>query len=125
MSEFDPNVNSEQEQVQEETPSYTPAGFEKRVAAWMGIAYVLLIMFAVTFSIYTGGKMLAGTFPLFLVPVSVAAGINTVYRLCKKELSGGVVTAVIIVIICLAAAVFGLLLGVPALGEAIRAARVR
>ena len=70
MSDFDPNQNTEQQESQ----PYTPASFEKRTAAWMGIAYMLLIMFAVTVSIFTGGKTLPGTFPLFLVPVAVALG---------------------------------------------------
>ena len=34
---------------------YTPASFEKRAAAWMGIAYVLMILFVINFAIYTGG----------------------------------------------------------------------
>ena len=123
MSEFDPNVNSEQ--PEQEKPPFTPAGFEKRVAAWMGIAYVLLIMFAVTFSIYTGGKTLPGTFPLFLVPVAVAAIVVAVYRQAKGTAPGGIVLTVVIVIVCVAAAALGLMLGVPALADGVRAARVR
>ena len=127
MSEFDPNVNSGQEEVQEEKPSYTPAGFEKRVSAWMGIAYVLLILFAVTFSIYTGGKTLPGTFPLFLVPVTIAAAVITVYRYCKGQAmyNGTLLTTILLVIICVAVAAFGLVMGVPALVDAIRAAAAR
>ena len=37
---------------------YTPASFEKRAAAWMGIAYVLMILFVINFAIYTGGREL-------------------------------------------------------------------
>lgn len=131
MSDFDPNLNNEapvqEEAPAEEKPSYTPASFEKRVSAWMGIAYALLIMFAVTFAIFTGGKALNGTFPLFLVPVCIAAAVITVYRYCTGEAmyNGTLITTILIVLICVAVAAFGLVLGVPALIEAFRAARVR
>lgn len=127
MSEFDPNVNTEQEEVQEEKPSYTPASFEKRVCAWMGIVYVLLILFAVTFAIFTGGKALNGTFPLFLFPVCIAAAVITVYRYCKGQgmYNGTLLTTVLLVVICIAVAAFGLVTGIPPLVDAIRAARVR
>ena len=111
MSDFDPNQNTEQQESQ----PYTPASFEKRTAAWMGIAYMLLIMFAVTFSIFTGGKTLPGTFPLFLVPVAVAAMVVSIYRQRKGTAPGGLALTIIIVIICVAAIVLGLLMGVPAL----------
>ena len=127
MSEFDPNIENEQQDMQEEKPSFTPASFEKRVSAWMGIAYMLLIMFAITFAIFTGGKALNGTFPLFLVPVTIAAAVITVYRYCKGQAmyNGTLVTTILIVIICVAVAAFGLVLGVPPLVDAIRAAAVR
>ena len=127
MSEFDPNLENEQQDAQEEKPSYTPASFEKRVTAWMGIAYVLLIMFAVTFAIFTGGKALNGTFPLFLFPVCIAAAVITVYRYCKGQAmyNGTLLTTILIVVICLAVAAFGLVTGIPPLVDAIRAARVR
>ena len=130
MSELDPNLNSEtpeQESPAEEKPSYTPATFEKRVTAWMGIGYVLIIMFAITFAIFTGGKTLAGAFPLFLVPVCIAAAVITVYRYCKGEAmyNGTLMTTVLIVVICIAVAGFGVAMAVPAVADAFRAARVR
>lgn len=110
MSETDPNVNQEEEQ-----PSYTPASFEKRTAAWMGVAYVLCILFIVTFSIFTGGKSLTGTFPLLLIPVAVAAAVVAIYRQRRGAAPGGLATTVVVVLACAAAVVIGLLLGVPAL----------
>lgn len=118
MSEQNPNTE------QQEKESFTPASFEKRTAAWMGIAYMLLIMFAVTFSIFTGGKTLPGTFPLFLVPVAVAAIVVTIYRQVKSAARGGLAVTVLVVVICLAAIALGLLMGVPALVGGIRNAFV-
>jgi len=120
MSEQTPNLNPEE---QEKEP-FTPASFEKRTAAWMGIAYVLLIMFAVTFSIFTGGKTLPGTFPLFLVPVAVAALVVTVYRQAKGTARGGLPTTIFVVALCVIAVVLGLLMGVPALVSGIQNAFV-
>ena len=52
MSDSQPN--------HQEESSYTPASFEKRTAAWMGIAYVLMMLFLITFYIYTGKGELTG-----------------------------------------------------------------
>ena len=40
---------ADSERNQGQQPSYTPASFEKRTAAWMGIAYVLMLLFLITF----------------------------------------------------------------------------
>ena len=96
-------------------PGYTPASFEKRTAAWMGIAYILMFLFIINFAIYTGGRQLPGTFPLFLVPVSVALAVVIIHRIKSKALPGGMAGAVIGLIACAAGLFFGLALGVPAL----------
>ena len=94
---------------------YTPASFEKRAAAWMGIAYVLMILFVINFAIYTGGRELPGTFPLFLVPVSVALAIVTGRRLKLKTCPGGTACGVFALTLSAAGVLFGLILGWPAL----------
>lgn len=94
---------------------YTPASFEKRAAAWMGIAYVLMLLFVTTFGIYTGGRELPGTFPLFLVPVSVTLAVVVLRRLKTGGLPGGRAGGIAALIACAAGALFGLALGVPAL----------
>lgn len=112
---------ADSERNQGQQPSYTPASFEKRTAAWMGIAYVLMLLFLITFFIYTGKEM-PGTFPLLLLPVAVAGIVLAVYRQRKGTAPGGIVLTAVIVIICLAAIAFGLLLGVPALIHAFQTA---
>ena len=96
-------------------PSYTPASFEKRTAAWMGIAYVLMVLFIFNFAIYTGGRDLPGTFPLFLVPVSIALAVVLIHRIKNKTAPGGIPGAVIGLIASVAGVFFGLAFGVPAL----------
>lgn len=94
---------------------YTPASFEKRAAAWMGIAYVLMILFVINFAIYTGGRELPGTFPLFLVPVSVTLAVVLLRRMKLGTCPGGIPRGALGIGLCAAGVGLGLALGVPAL----------
>ena len=98
-----------------EQEGWTPASFEKRAAAWMGIVYVLMLLFILNFALFTGGQQLPGTFPLFLVPVSVTLAVVVVHRMKERALPGGMAGGVAALIGCAAGAAFGLILGVPAL----------
>lgn len=92
-----------------------PASFERRAAAWMGIVYVLMLLFILNFTLFTGGRQLPGTFPLFLVPVSVALAVVIVRRMKRRELPGGAAGGAAALIACAAGILLGLGLGVPAL----------
>ena len=94
---------------------YKPATFEKRVAAWMGIAYMLLLLGIFLFSLYKPGGSLQGTFPLFLLPACICVSVVIVHRLREHNAPGGPVIGVLVLLICIAGAVFGLLMGLPAL----------
>ena len=94
---------------------YVPASFEKRTAAWMGIAYAVMMSFVINFAIYTGGRELPGTFPLFLVPVSVALAVILIRRMKLGTAPGGTAGGVLGLILCAAGLAVGLALGVPAL----------
>lgn len=117
MTDMDFKKSESQEEGSEHS-AYTPASFEKRVAAWMGIAYALMCCFVITFSMYRPNSSLAGSFPLFLVPVAVAAAVVTIYRQAKGTAPGGLALSIVIVLICMAAAAIGLWLGVPVLVQA-------
>ena len=103
---------SDSEQTKE---SYSPASFEKRAAAWMGVAYMLMLLFILNFTLFTGGRELPGTFPLFLIPVCVTLAVVVVHRLKSGALPGGRTGGVLALIGCAAGVFFGLALGVPAL----------
>lgn len=94
---------------------YTPASFEKRTAAWMGIAYTVMMCFILNYAIYTGGRNLPGTFPLFLVPVSVALAVILIRRMKLRACPGGTAGGVLGLGLCTAGIVLGLVLGAPAL----------
>lgn len=98
---------------------YTPASFEKRAAAWMGIVYTLMMGFVITFALYTGGRELPGTFPLFLAPVSVTLAVVLIRRMKLGTCPGGAPGGVLGVALCLAGIMLGLGLGVPALLSAL------
>jgi len=100
--------------------SYTPASFEKRTAAWVGIAYVLMVLFVMTFAIFTGGKGLPGTFPLLLIPAAVGAAVIAVHRQKAGTAPGGMALTVFIVILCAAGITLSCVLGGPALVYAIQ-----
>ena len=94
---------------------YTPASFEKRAAAWMGVAYAVMMAFVINYAIYTGGRHLPGTFPLFLVPVSAALAVILIRRLRLGAAPGGRLGGALGLVLCAAGLIAGLALGVPAL----------
>lgn len=110
MEEKEPLQNADEKQE-----GWIPASFEKRTAAWMGIVYVLMLLFVINFAIYTGGCQLPGTFPLFLVPISVALAAVTVHRMRLGTCQGGTAGGAAILLVCAAGVAIGLFLGVPAL----------
>ena len=99
----------------QESGGYTPASIEKRAAAWMGIAYTVMLCFVVNYAIYTGGRDLPGTFPLFLVPVSAALAVVLVRRLKLRTAPGGTAGGILGLALCAVGLTLGLALGVPAL----------
>ena len=117
--ELDPQPSLPEEELEKEKEPFVPASVEKRIAAWMGIVYALMFFGIITFSLYCPGHSLAGTFPLFLVPVAAAVGVISVYRQVKGTAPGGLALTVVITAVCAAAAAFGILLGGPALASAL------
>ena len=108
-------AESRTDQAQQEQERYVPASFEKRAAAWMGVAYMLMLLFILNFTLFTGGRELPGTFPLFLIPVCVTLAVVIIHRLKSGALPGGRAGGVLALIGCAAGIALGLALGVPAL----------
>ncbi|MDD6161067.1 MAG: hypothetical protein PUB51_08060 [Oscillospiraceae bacterium] len=110
-------ADMDQNSPREEQPAYTPASFEKRTAAWMGIAYMLMFLFIITFSLFCPDRSLAGTFPLFLVPVAVAVTVIEIHR--AKASAEAKARAVVITFLCVVVAAAALWMGVPVLAAAL------
>ena len=108
------------QEPQPQKPAYTPASVEKRIAAWMGLGYMLMLLFVLTFSIFTGGKTLPGTFPLLLLPVCAAAAALSIYR--QRKGAASLPLTVFAVAVCLFGILLSLALGGPALVAAIQGA---
>ncbi len=98
----------------EDTPNYTPASFEKRVAAWVGIVYMLMLTALITYTVATA-RSLPGTAPLLLVPLGVGVPFVVVHRQRQGTAPGGLVVSILMCVVCVAAVALGLWLGLPAL----------
>lgn len=99
---------------QPENQGYTPVSFEKRVAAWIGIGYMLMLTALITYTVATA-RTLPGTAPLLLVPVGVGLPFIIIHRQRQGTAPGGLVVSILMCAICVAAVGLGLRLGVPAL----------
>lgn len=95
-------------------PAYTPASFEKRTAAWVGVAYMILIVLATTYMIATA-QVLSGTAPLLLVPGAAGVAVTAVHRHRQSPSRTGLLLTVCLVALCILACGLGLLWGLPSL----------
>ena len=95
---------------QQEQPSYQPASFERRTVAWVGVAYMVILVFATTYMISTA-QYLSGTAGLLIVPAAVGGGIISLRRFSERK---GALW-ILLTALCAAAAAFGLWTSVPAL----------
>lgn len=98
----------------EDNQNYTPVSFEKRVAAWVGIGYMLMLIALITYTMATA-RSLPGTAPLLVVPVGVGLPFIVVHRQRQGTAPGGMVVSVLMCLVCVVAVVLGLWLGIPAL----------
>lgn len=100
----------------EEAPApFVPSPVSRRIWAWMGVAYVLIVMILITYWIATT-QFLTGITGILLFPVLAALcaqGINN-HHLAKAGRHGGnpstlLATAVIMGLLALSALVWGVL----------------
>lgn len=77
-----PNQNN---QNQEEQPSYTPASPVKRALAWVGLVYMLAIVGLNLYPFFSGGRYLRGIYPLLACPAAAGLAVVALLRLRQKE----------------------------------------
>lgn len=107
MAELDKDLLPE-----EDPTGYTPAPFEKRVAAWVGVIYMVMLTLSVTYMIATA-QVLKGTAFLLLPPAAVGAAVIAIHRF--RQGGRGLVGTVIVTVLCAAAFLLGLVCGIPTL----------
>ena len=94
--------------------NYTPASFEKRVAAWVGVVYMLMLTAAMTYMISTA-KVLTGIAPLLLPPAAVGAAVILIHRSRNGTAGANRAFTFAMFFLCVFAFLIGLALGIPAL----------
>ena len=97
----------------EQNPSYTPASPVKRTLAWIALAYVLIGLALTTFYFFNG-YMLGNLGPLLTVPGLIGLGV---LGLVSWRTTGrpGKVPAILLAVLCWAAALATLPVGVVGL----------
>lgn len=102
-------------QEQEEREPYTPASPAKRILAWVGVAYMVIIILLNLYAFTNQGGMIRGIGPLMLCPAVAGLGVLSVLRYRSGQSRGGLVGAVFMVGLCAVVFIGGLVVGIPAL----------
>lgn len=89
---------------------YTPASPVKRTMAWIGIAYMIIVV-ALTTYIYSTGQALHNLAPLLAVPALVGLGALSIVSWRSKG-KPSKWAAILLAVLCWAAALYSLFLGV-------------
>ena len=112
MSELRPGMPPEEEKRE----PFVPSSFEKRVAAWVGVFYMVMLLFATTYMIATA-KVLTGVAPLLLPPAAVGVSVIAIYRhkQGKMRVDGSKWFTPALVFLCFLAFILGLMTGLPVL----------
>ena len=99
-----------------ESPSYTPASPFKRVLAWVGVVYMVALVFLNLYPFFRGGSYLTGVAPLFLCPGAAGLGVLAVLTLRSKDcLPSKKVNMGLLAAVCAVVFVLGLVKGIPPL----------
>ena len=97
-----------------ETPSYTPASPTKRIIAWVGVIYMVIIVALTTYAIATG-ETLGGLTGLMMAPACGGLAAVTWVRHRSGEYRGGRASALLITVLAGALCVLNLFWGVLSL----------
>ena len=108
----------EDKKPQEEREPYTPASPVKRILAWVGVVYMVIIVLLMTY-MYGTGTYLHGIASLMVIPALGGGGASAVclWLTSPQESRSPARRAMMIFItaLCLALIVINLINGIPAL----------
>lgn len=108
---------AERKETPNETGSNEPivyASPTKRVWAWVGVAYMVIVTLLVTYFL-AKAKFISGIGTLMLIPALCGLGATSILRYRSGEGKGGLATCVILVALCVILVAVNLVTGVPAL----------
>lgn len=109
MCDNESKVNSEAEGKQ---PSYQPASFSRRVTAWVGVAYMVILVLATTYMLATA-QYLTGTAGLLVCPAAVGIAVIAIHRCRIGEMKNGRNFTLALVFLCIVACLTGLACSIP------------
>ena len=96
--------------------SYTPASPVKRIAAWVGLVYMLAFVALNLYPFFTGGRYLTGIAPLMVCPGAAGLLAIAVWHLRQAECTySKKASMAVLAAICTVVCVIGLVQGIPPL----------
>ena len=110
------NDHPETHRDQEEQKSYVPASPIKRIIAWVGVVYMVCLVFLNVYPFFHQGAYLTGIAPLFACPGIAGMFAVAVYLLRSPDSTyARKVSMGILAVLCAVGFVGSLALGIPAL----------
>lgn len=108
----------EDNKPQEEKEPYTPASPVKRIIAWVGIVYMVCLIFLNLYPFFNGGSYLTGVAPLFACPGIAGLLAIAIWTLRQPdETYSKKASMVVLALVCVVGLVVSLVLGIPPLLE--------
>lgn len=108
----------EDNRPQEEKEPYTPASPVKRILAWVGIVYMVCLIFLNLYPFFHQGAYLTGVAPLFACPGIAGLLAIAVWTLRQPdETYSKKASMVVLALVCVVGLVVSLVLGIPPLLE--------
>ena len=108
----------EDNRPQVEKEPYTPASPVKRILAWVGIVYMVCLIFLNLYPFFHQGAYLTGVAPLFACPGIAGLLAIAVWTLRQPdETYSKKASMVVLALVCVVGLVVSLVLGIPPLLE--------
>lgn len=110
MEEQDPKDKD----LTEGKADYVPSSPARRIVAWVGVAYMVILVLLNFYALSTGG-WIRGIGPLMLCPAVLGLAAVTFYNYRSGKGRGGLPAAVFIMALCVLVFVVSLVTGLPTL----------
>ena len=107
-------VDREENKASTEQPGYTPASPGKRILAWVGVVYMVILLFLNFYALATGSP-LQGLTGLLLAPACGGLTALMAYRWRKGQVRGSRAGALAVAVLAGAACAVNLVWGLLAL----------